>query len=164
VGVQLSVQSLRNSFVTHRRDHPTIPGPQDACAACVMGNSTQQWTRRYDLNARRRMGQAAIDDMELYRTHAVGPQAAPLAAARIPPREPLAHGAPCPGDPQEAPLTAACILPREPLAQEPASRQRPFRIRRQPSQDPDEISFDFEDEETDEEGGDEWESSSDDEQ
>jgi hypothetical protein len=138
VGVRLSVQSLRNSFVTHRRDKPSIPGPSDECAACVMGNSTQQWTRRYDLNARRRMGQAAIDDMELYRTHAVGPQ--------------------------EAPMTAACILPRGPLAQEPASRQRPFRIRRQPSPDPDEISFDFEDEETDEEGGEEWETSSDDEQ
>ena len=58
---------MRHIFVDERRSLDAAPGPSNAGAATVMGNSVQEWDRSYDLDMRRRESQAAVDSMPAWR-------------------------------------------------------------------------------------------------
>ena len=63
-------------------------------AAFVMGHAPQMWNRSYDLDRRRREGQAAIDDMKPFREHLLSQQQARLQASDVlPARTPAAAAA-----------------------------------------------------------------------
>ena len=53
--------SLRKIFIDERRSKDAAPGPSDAQAAQIMGNSKEAWNRHYDLNCSLRESQAAAD-------------------------------------------------------------------------------------------------------
>ena len=57
----ITLHQLRNLFITHRGDNPSLPGPSQAAAAASMLHSPAQWPAFYDLHHRRRqMEQTAI--------------------------------------------------------------------------------------------------------
>ena len=58
---------LRYIFVTDRREHAERPGPEDAHAALVMGNSEAAWTAYYHTNFDSWGAQQAVDKMAEYR-------------------------------------------------------------------------------------------------
>ena len=58
---------MRHIFVDERRSLDPAPGPSNAGAATVMGNSVQEWNRSYDLGMRSRETQAAVDAMPAWR-------------------------------------------------------------------------------------------------
>ena len=53
-----------------------MEGPDDAAAAqvMIMGNSTQAWSRNYDLHFDVRKAQAAVDAMQTWRQHLLAKQ------------------------------------------------------------------------------------------
>ena len=51
-----------------------MEGPDDAAAAQVMGNSTQAWSKNYDLHFDVREAQAAVDAMQTWRQHLLARQ------------------------------------------------------------------------------------------
>lgn len=65
---------LRHIFVDERRSRQRVEGPDDAAAAQVMGNSTQAWSRNYDLHFDVREAQAAVDAMQTWRQHLLARQ------------------------------------------------------------------------------------------
>lgn len=54
-------------MVTDRLEHPDMPGPSNEGAALVMGNTERQWHASYWPNKKLKLGQKAVDDMEVYR-------------------------------------------------------------------------------------------------
>ena len=65
---------LRHIFVDERRSRQRVEGPDDAAAAQVMGNSTQAWSKNYDLHFDVREAQAAVDAMQTWRQHLLAKQ------------------------------------------------------------------------------------------
>ena len=69
---------LRHIFVDERRRRQRVEGPDDAAVAQVMGNSTQAWSRNYDLHfantADVREAQATVDAMQTWRQHLLAKQ------------------------------------------------------------------------------------------
>ena len=51
-----------------------MEGPDDAAADQVMGNSTQAWSKNYDLHFDVREAQAAVDAMQTRRQHLLAKQ------------------------------------------------------------------------------------------
>ena len=51
-----------------------VQGPADAAAAHVMGNSTQAWSKNYDLHVDVREAQAAVHAMQTWRRHLLAKQ------------------------------------------------------------------------------------------
>ena len=65
---------LRHIFVVERKSGQRVDGPDDAAAAQVMGNSTQAWSKNYDLHFDVREAQAAVDAMRTWRQHLLAKQ------------------------------------------------------------------------------------------
>lgn len=67
-GPDMSPHSLRSVFVTERRRVDRVPGPEDATAAYVMGNTTGVWQRYYDMQVPQTTMQKGIKAMAEWRT------------------------------------------------------------------------------------------------
>ncbi|KAL6746189.1 hypothetical protein V8C86DRAFT_3034869 [Haematococcus lacustris] len=61
------LHELRNVFITHRLDHPEVPGPSTEASAHVMLNSPTTWHAHYDRNKKQRLALEAQANMPLYR-------------------------------------------------------------------------------------------------
>lgn len=68
-GIQacLPPRRLRHIFVTHRLEHPELPGPSNESAAVVMGNSVDAWKRYYHVNFQHYGAKEAVERMGAYR-------------------------------------------------------------------------------------------------
>ena len=65
---------LKHIFVDGRRSRQRMEGPDDAAAARVLGNSTQAWSKNYDLHFDVREAQAAVNAMQTWRQHLLAKQ------------------------------------------------------------------------------------------
>ena len=84
----ITLHQLRNLFITHRGDNPSLPGPSQAAAAASMLHSPAQWPAFYDLHHRRRQMEQTATGMAAWRT-AVMAQPGSTAAAEAGEREQL---------------------------------------------------------------------------
>ena len=60
--------------MNERRSRQRAKGPGDAAAAQVMGNSTQAWSKYYDLHLDVSEAQAAADAMQTWMQHLLAKQ------------------------------------------------------------------------------------------
>ena len=65
---------LRHIFVHERRSRQRAEEPHDAAAVQVMGNSTQAWSKNYDMHFDVREAQAAVIAMQTWRQHPLAKQ------------------------------------------------------------------------------------------
>ena len=60
-------QKCRHIFVHERRSDGSVPGPNDADAAMIMGNSVREWDKSYHLNFRKDKALKAVQSMQGWR-------------------------------------------------------------------------------------------------
>lgn len=66
-GPPLNPTICRQIFVTERQSDNPAPGPSDRGAAMIMGHSTRQWQDWYDCKFHSRLGQNAVNAMQMWR-------------------------------------------------------------------------------------------------
>lgn len=74
--VRFTPRKLRHVYVTNRMEHPEQPGPSNAAAAIIMGNSEREWREAYHPHHRAQQAAAAIKASKAW------------AAAQLPPPPP----------------------------------------------------------------------------
>ena len=82
IPLDLPPHMLRNIFVHHRRTNPGLPGPLEAAAAQVMGNSVRAWDRAYDNGFNARQANRAVADTLSWREAVLGQASAEPASCR----------------------------------------------------------------------------------
>ncbi len=79
---------LRTSLVGERCANPGRPGPNIGGAAFLLGHQPRQWAQTYDLDARVREAQQAIEEMRAYRLQLMEPAAVSSEPTQLTPLDP----------------------------------------------------------------------------